>query len=82
MMGVDLPKVPKVYEAHRANLTPFEKALELVIVVPRPHDRRDVDGDHQFEIDGDRGVFAVAPCRRRQRHGGDENQETNPETPT
>ena len=40
MMGVDLPKVPKVYEAHRANFNAVrEKPIGLVNAVPRPDDR-------------------------------------------
>ena len=40
MMAVDLPKVPKVYEAHRTNLDALRSSpLGLVNVVPRPDDR-------------------------------------------
>ena len=40
MMGVDLPKVPKVYEAHRANFNAVrEKPIGLVNAVARPDDR-------------------------------------------
>ena len=36
MMAVDLPKVPKVYEAHRTNLDALsEEPIGLVNVVPR-----------------------------------------------